>query len=466
MWSLRRASVSFRKQGLNDITAQVCFTTAELSSYCFEGYVIGGNGTAKRDLSVTTFHKMTCDPPSPFKGSLSFSALAGTKSSRENDDVLDEFSELNSFKTSGSIQEGNVGNESELESESEKCDEDLEGQQGEVGLSDTATRIGGTIQGQMSSPELCKALLVASRNSVCHVMDKWVEEGNALTRADIHMVLRYLRQRKLYAKALKVSEWLESSNHIEFTELDYSGQVDLIAKVHGLQVAEARIEKIAESFRNERVYQALLANCVSTFNMRKSEEVFKKMTDLRLPISCFTCNQLLLLYKRTDRKKIANVLSLMEKENVKPNLFTYRILILVKGQCDDIAGMEEVIETMKNDGVEPDVSTKCLIARIYIRCGLNEKGEAMMKDMESDPEGEKSWAFTNLLPLYAILGKEDEVSRIWKLCESNPRLEQCAAAIGAWGRLKNIEKAEEVFEIMTSKYPNMSSKKYSSLLNV
>ncbi|VFQ68872.1 unnamed protein product [Cuscuta campestris] len=275
-------------------------------------------------------------------------------------------------------------------------------------------------------------------------MDKWVEQGNELTRTDIHMALRYLRQRKLYAKALKVSEWLESSNHIELTELDYSGQVDLIAKVCGLQVAEARIEKIAEPFRSERVYQALLANCVSTFNMRKSEEVFKKMTDLRLPISCFTCNQLLLLYKQADKKKIANVLLLMEKENVKPNLFTYKILMVVKGQCDDIAGMEEVIEKMKNDGVEPDISTKCLIARIYIRCGLNEKGEAMMKDMESDPVGGKSWAFTNLLLLYAILGKEDEVSRIWKLCEPNPRLEQCAAAIAAWGRLKNIEKAEEM----------------------
>ncbi|KAL8225393.1 hypothetical protein R6Q57_017950 [Mikania cordata] len=68
------------------------------------------------------------------------------------------------------------------------------------------------------------------------------------------------------------------------------------------------------------------------------------MKDLNLPVTAFACNQLLLLYKRTDKKKIADVLLLMEKENVKPSLFTYRLLIETKGMSNDIIGMEQVLE--------------------------------------------------------------------------------------------------------------------------
>ncbi|KAL8261588.1 hypothetical protein R6Q59_025637 [Mikania micrantha] len=40
----------------------------------------------------------------------------------------------------------------------------------------------------------------------------------------------------------------------------------------------------------------------------------------------------------------------MEKENVKPSLFTYRLLIETKGMSNEIIGMEQVLETMKETG--------------------------------------------------------------------------------------------------------------------
>ncbi|CAH9062404.1 unnamed protein product [Cuscuta europaea] len=397
----------------------------------------------------------------PFKGSLCFSSQAGSDSSGEDDDDLDVFSGLNSSSItseSGSIQEGNSDNDNDSVSESETSDEDVEGLLDTEVSTTKVTKTG-------ASSKILKSLLVASPLTVSRVMDEWIEQGKELTRADILMILRELRKRNMYGKALKLSEWLESSKHTELTDVICASRVDLIAKVRGLNQAEAYIEKIPQPLRSEIVYRALLANCVSAYNLKKSESVFNKIKDLKFPISCFTCNQLLLLYKRTDKSKISDVLLLMEKENVKPNTFTYKILIDAKGQRDDIAGMEEIVDMMKKDGVEPDMGTKRLLARTYIYRGLKNKADVVMKDMENDLTEGKYWAYTNLLPLYAILGNADEVSRIWQLCEPNPCLEQCIAAIEAWGRLKNIEKAEEVFETMIKKYPNISSKYYSPLLN-
>ncbi|XP_012854547.1 PREDICTED: pentatricopeptide repeat-containing protein At1g80270, mitochondrial-like [Erythranthe guttata] len=150
-----------------------------------------------------------------------------------------------------------------------------------------------------------------------------------------------------------MSEWLEQTKLLEFNESNYASRVDLIVKVHGIPKAEEYIKRIPESFRGEIVYRTLLANCVSTGNVKKSEDLFNKMKSL-FPVTCFSCNQLLLLYKRTDNKKISYVLSLMEKENIKPSYFTYHVLISAKGLSNDISGMEKIVEKMKTEGVEPN----------------------------------------------------------------------------------------------------------------
>jgi pentatricopeptide repeat protein len=200
--------------------------------------------------------------------------------------------------------------------------------------------------------------------------------------------------------------------------------------------------------------------------VKKAEEVFNKMRDLEFPITPFACNQLLLLYKRLDKKKIADVLLLMEKENVKPSLFTYKILIDTKGQSNDMTGMDQIVETMKAEGIEPDIRTQAIMARHYVSGGLKEKAEAILKEMEGGNLEEHRWACRFMLPLYGALGKADEVSRVWKFCEKSPRLDECMAAIEAWGRLKKIDEAEAVFELMSKTWKKLSSRHYSTLLKV
>lgn len=265
---------------------------------------------------------------------------------------------------------------------------------------------------------------------------------------------------------LQLSEWSEAKNHIEFNEGNYASRLDLIAKLRGLHYAENYIKQIPESFRTEKVYRTLLASCASTTNVKKGEEVFNKMKDLGFPVTCFTCNQLLLLYKKTDKKKIADVLLLMEKENIKPTIFTYQILIDVKGQANDITGMEQIVETMKDEGLEPAVKIQTLLAKYYAASGEKDKAEAVLKEIEGIDIKKNRWVTRSLIPIYASLGREDEVDRIWNVCEQNPRLDESLAVIEAWGQLHKIEKAEEAFDKMIKKLKKPTSKHYTALLKV
>jgi len=199
--------------------------------------------------------------------------------------------------------------------------------------------------------------------------------------------------------------------------------------------------------------------------VKKAEEVFNKMKNLDFSITVFACNQMLLLYKRNNKKKIADVLLLMENENIKPSSLTYSILIDTKGQSRDIDGMDQILDRMKAQGIEPDINTQAVLARHYISAGLQDKAETLLKEMEGENLNRNRWLCQILLPLYANLGKVDEVERVWKVCETNPWHDESLVAIEAWGKLNKVDEAENVFETMIKKR-KLSSRTGSVLLKV
>ncbi|KAJ6912581.1 pentatricopeptide repeat-containing protein [Populus alba x Populus x berolinensis] len=340
-------------------------------------------------------------------------SLCSRDISGSDDDLEDGFSEL---ETPANANESTVnalaGNEDQLISEPELSDDDNDdiGEPAQIALELSDNETNSVVKSsprKRATTELFNAIVSAPDVSLQSVLDKWVAEGKDLDRLEISNAMIQSSQ------ASNLSEWFEANKPQEFVERDYASRLDLIAKVRGLHKADVYINKIPKSFKGEVIYRTLLANCVVDHNVKKAEEVFNKMRDLEFPITPFACNQLLLLYKRLDKKKIADVLLLMEKENVKPSLFTYKILIDTKGQSNDMTGMDQI-----------------------------KKAEAILKEMEGGNLEEHRWACRFMLPLYGALGKADEVSRVWKFCEKSPRLDECMAAIEAWGRLKKIDEAE------------------------
>lgn len=394
------------------------------------------------------------------------SSKVGTKSEKD-DGLEDGFSELEVPPEDEKIEEILDKEHGDLESIGESTEEDDEAVEDAIGLADIESNYGKKEVGRkVRTSPLFNVIMDSTRPSCNSALDKWVEEGNPLGRTEISLALMNLRKRRLFGKALQFLEWLEANKHIELGERDYASRLDLIAKLQGLYKAEKYIDKIPQSFKGEIIYRTLLANCVLLANVKKSEEVFSKIRDLGFPITTFACNQLLLLYKRVDRKKIGEVLKIMEKNDVKPSLFTYKLLVDTKGRMHDIQGMEDVITAMKAEGVEPDFYLQALAAKHYIFAGQNEKAEATLKEIEGDDIGKNRAACKSLLPLYAALGKVEEVGRIWKVCEPNPHLEECSSAIEAWGKVGNVEGAEKVFDQMMKSFKKLPSKYYNVMLKV
>ncbi|XP_028078835.1 pentatricopeptide repeat-containing protein At1g80270, mitochondrial-like [Camellia sinensis] len=458
MWALRRASNPLKNRVLGIGTSRACCAKSEVASCCLDVKASNGDShlvASDGCISLKRFYSAAHGSPNFFMGCCSFSSQADTKSSaQEEDDLEDGFSELeNAASAADVVQDSNVDNlnEDQLISEPELSEEEDDGDgveepQNELELFDTEAEITEKRPKRYPRTTPFFTTLFYPDLSKTRPLSFF---------SFIHSSL-----------VLQLSEWLESTKQLDFVERDYASRLDLISKVRGLQKAENYIEKIPKSMRGEITYRTLLANCVAANNSKKAEQVFNKMKDLEFPITVFACNQLLLLYKRLDKKKIADVLLLMEKENVKPTRFTYRILIDTKGKSNDITGMDQIVETMKAEGIEPDLNIQAILARHYVYGGLKEKAEAVLKEMEGGNTKENRWACRALLPLYAALGKADEVGRVWKVCESNPNPDECMAAIEAWGKLNKIEEAEAVFERMLKTWKKLSSKHYSTLLKV
>ncbi|KAL8489314.1 hypothetical protein ACS0TY_025284 [Phlomoides rotata] len=447
MWALRRASIQFRNRGLTTGTCQICCGKTEITNCCLDTYSAGVNESPERIfdglLSCTRSYITSSSFLKSHREARAFSFQAGANSNGEDDDNFEDgFSELETPQEIA--QEATSGDEIDDENETDAGDKK------------TSVKV--------AFSAITYAIRTAPDLPVSTVMDKWVEEGNEVTQDGVSSAMHYLRKRRLRVRALQLSEWLESTKHFEFVDKDYAIRLDLIAKTRGLRKAEVYIEEIPESFRTEIVYSTLLANYVSATNIKKSEELFNKMKDLGFLLSCFSYNQLLLLYTRTVKKKIADVLLLMEKENIKPSLLTYQILIDVKGRDKDITGIEQIIETMKGDGLEPSAHIQALVARYYAAAGLREKAEAVLKDIEEGDIEKNRWIYQELIPIYASLGRDDEVDRIWKVCES--RLHECTAVIEAWGHLKKIENAELAFEKMLKVWKKPPAKVFTALLKV
>ncbi|KAF1886958.1 hypothetical protein Lal_00046196 [Lupinus albus] len=510
MWALRRASFPLRNQGYTvraSCVKLIPTTYTEDEAGISEPPEVASYGGF---MSLKKFYHSGHASPKFNLSIRELSSQADANSAKEDDGLLqDGFSEL---ETETPAAGDGLENQNLLTSDTYLSD-DVEGPQNEVELSDTEiddSTEKKSRRGRAES-EIFKEIINNSTSSISSVLDKWLEEGKELSRQEISLAMLNLRRRKMYGIALQYSkkgdvhnsekifygmkqagytsrarqyqalykpmkmqsyvlpvlfsEWLESNKQLDFVERDYASRLDLIAKFRGLQKAESYIQTIPESFRGEIIYRTLLANCISQNNLKKAEEIFNKMKDLEFPLTQFVCNQLLLLYKRNDKKKIADVLLVMESENIKPSPFTYKILIDTKGQFNDIAGMDQIVESMKAEGIEPDIGTKSVMVGHYISASLEEKAENLLKEMEGEDLKKNRWVCRLLLPLYADLGKVDEVGRIWKICESNPWIEECLAAIEAWGKLKKIDEAEAVFEMMSKKW-KLSSRNFSVLLKV
>ncbi|KAG1370942.1 putative pentatricopeptide repeat-containing protein, mitochondrial [Cocos nucifera] len=141
-----------------------------------------------------------------FIKSQNLSSQAGAKSSDQENDLEDGFSDLEIPPETDKVGEIVSKKDDELMSEGETSEEGPDdAADNSLGLSDTESDINvekGSRK-RLTSP-LFKILMESSRHTVNSVLDKWVGEGNPLGRGEISIAILNLRKWRFYAKALQV----------------------------------------------------------------------------------------------------------------------------------------------------------------------------------------------------------------------------------------------------------------------
>lgn len=138
-------------------------------------------------------------------GSCSFSSQAGAKSSGEEDDLEDGFSELEASGNADGLQDIDMEKFDEILSDSKSEDDEVEPTQDEMEVLDTEIDISKKRSSRTRvSSELFKAIMAASNQPIQSVLDKWDKEGKDMNREEFTATNFNLRKLRLYLKALQV----------------------------------------------------------------------------------------------------------------------------------------------------------------------------------------------------------------------------------------------------------------------
>lgn len=200
---------SLRERRFSIGTSRACFADSEVSiTHIQDKATIFESPQLISDICVPLkrFYRTELASVNQFMCRRGLSSEAGAKSSGEEDDLEEGFSELETPASTDVVQRINAEDEDELISEPEFSDVDAEPSQNELDLSDTENDPSkGRTSRKGTASALFKAIMASPGVSVNNALDKWVEEGNELSRTDISMAMFNFRKLRLYGRALQVS---------------------------------------------------------------------------------------------------------------------------------------------------------------------------------------------------------------------------------------------------------------------
>ncbi|KMT05246.1 hypothetical protein BVRB_7g173870 [Beta vulgaris subsp. vulgaris] len=302
-----------------------------------------------------------------------------------------------------------------------------------------------------------------------YVFQRWMGEGFAVHRGDIFHAINRLRKLMLNKRALEVMEWVIREKPYKPKELDYSYLLEFTIKLHGISNGERLFTNVPVEFQNDLLYNNLVIACLDKGVIRVSLEYMKKMRELGHPISYLVFNRLIVLHSSPSRRKmIPKILAQMRADKVSPHVSTFNILLKIEANDHSIEGLMKVVGDMNRANVEPNEVTYCIlatahaVARLYCGC------ETYVEAVEKAKTGSNWSTYDVLIIMYGYLGKSKEVDRIWSIVQGFPhvRSKSFMLVIEAFGRIGQLNRAEELWEEMKSKIGLKSTEQYNSIISV
>lgn len=264
-------------------------------------------------------------------------------------------------------------------------------------------------------------------------------------------------------------EWVLRERPYRPKELDYSYLLEFTTKIHGISQGEKLFSCIPAEFRNELLYTNLVIACLDKGAITLSLAYMKKMRELNHPISHLVFNRLIILHSSPRRKKfIPKILTQMKADKVPRHVSTYNILMKIEANEHNIEGLMKVFGDMKQAKAEPDEISYCIIATAHTVARLYTVAEAYVEAVEKTMTGNNWSTLDVLIMLYGYLGKEKELERTWQVVQDLPcvRSKSYVLAIEAFGRIGDVNRAEELWLEMKSRKGLNTTEQFNSILSV
>ncbi|XP_068655189.1 pentatricopeptide repeat-containing protein At1g07590, mitochondrial-like [Aristolochia californica] len=305
--------------------------------------------------------------------------------------------------------------------------------------------------------------------SIISAFQSWMADGFPIHRGEIFHTINRLRKLKMNKRALEVMEWVIRERPYKLKELDYSYLLEFTSKIHGISQGETLFTHIPHDFQNELLYNNLVLACLDKGLIRLSLEYMKKMRELGFPISYLAFNRLIILHSSPGRRKaIPKILTQMKADKVTPHPSTYNILLKIEADDHNIEGLSKVFNEMKRAKVEPSEITFCILATAHAVARLYAVSEAYVEEVEKCKTGSNWSTFDVLLILYGYLGKQRKLEETWHTIQNFPfvRYKSFVLAIEAFGRIGQLDRAEELWLEMKSKKRLKRTEQFNSIISV
>lgn len=305
--------------------------------------------------------------------------------------------------------------------------------------------------------------------SIGSAFRSWMGDGFPIHAGHIFHAINRLRRLNMNKRALELMEWVIRERPYRPRELDYSYLLEFTTKLHGISKGEKLLSCIPREFQNELLYNNLVIACLDKGVIRLSLEYMKKMRELGHPISHLVFNRLITLHSSPRRKKmIPKLLTQMKADKVTPHVSTYNILMKIEANEHNLENLVKVFDRMKQAQVEPSEISYCILATAHAVARLYTATEAYVEALEKSITGNNWSTLDVLLILYGYLGNQKELERVWGIIQGLPfvRSKSYMLAIEAFGRMRQLNRAEELWIEMKSRKGLKSVEQFNSMMTV
>ncbi|KAF2600516.1 hypothetical protein F2Q68_00007189 [Brassica cretica] len=179
--------------------------------------------------------------------------------------------------------------------------------------------------------------------------------------------------------------------------------------------------------KTPETYTSLLHAYAASKQTERAEALFKRIIESEsLTFGAITYNEMMTLYMSVGEvEKVRDVIEVMKRRNVSPDIFTYNLWLSSRAATFDIDELRKILEEMRRGGGSNEGWARYIdLTSIYINSSRLTNAESRSPVESEKSISQREWVtYDFLMILHTGLGNKGMVDQIWKsLRNTNQKL--------------------------------------------